>query len=80
LALRVTINYQTRHGIDIYVAIPSTVGLLRQARRRVLRVIGRKYPKCAKRLEETYGEGDVKGRRATEEDLVREVELTRAFF
>jgi IS5 family transposase len=62
------------------VAIPSTVGLLRQARRRVLRVIGKKYPRCAKRLEETYGEGDVKGRRATEEDLVREVELTRAFF
>jgi len=23
----------------------------------VLRVIGKKYPKCAKRLEETYGEG-----------------------
>lgn len=62
------------------VAIPSTVGLLRQARGRVLRVIGKKYPVCAKKLEETYGEGDAKGRRATEEELVREVELTREFF
>lgn len=47
------------------VAIPSTVGLLRQARKKVLRVIGKKYPVCAKKLEETYGEGDSKGRRAT---------------
>lgn len=62
------------------VAIPSTVGLLRQARKRGLRVIGKKYPRCGKRLEETYGEGDLKGRRATEEELVREVELTRALF
>jgi len=62
------------------VAIPSTVGLLRQARKKVLRVIGKNYPVCAKKLEETYGEGDLKGRRATEEELVKEVELTRAFF
>lgn len=62
------------------VAIPSTVGLLRQARRKVLRVIGKKYPVCAKELEQAYGEGDSKGRRATEEELVKEVELTRAFF
>ncbi len=62
------------------VAIPSTVGLLRQARKKVLRVIGKKYPVCAKKLEETYGGGDSQGRRVTEEELVREVELTRAFF
>lgn len=62
------------------VAIPSTVGLLRQARRRVLREIGKRYPVCAKRLGEGYGEGDPKGRRATEEELVKEVELTRALF
>ncbi len=62
------------------VAIPSTVGLLRQARKKVLRVIGKKYPVCAKRLGEIYGEGDSKGRRPTEEELVREVELTREFF
>lgn len=62
------------------VAIPSTVGLLRQARKKVLRVIEKKYPVCAKKLEESYGEGDPKGRRATEEELVKEVELTRAFF
>ncbi len=62
------------------VAIPSTVGLLRQARKRVLRVIGKKYPVCAKRLGETYGEGASKGRRTTEEELVKEVELTREFF
>lgn len=62
------------------VAIPSTVGLLRQARGRVLREIGKKYPVCAKRLEETYGEGDRQGRRVTEEELMKEVELTRAFF
>jgi transposase len=55
-------------------------GLLRQARQRVLRVIGKKYPRCAERLGKTYGEGDAKGRRATEEELVKEVELTRAFF
>lgn len=62
------------------VAIPSTVGLLRQARKRVLVEIGKRYPRCAKRLEETYGEGDLKGRGATEEELVKEVELTRQFF
>lgn len=62
------------------VAIPSTVGLLRQARRKVLRVMGKKYPICAKKLEENYGEGDFPGRRATEEELVKEVELTRALF
>jgi IS5 family transposase len=62
------------------VAIPSTVGLLRQARKRVLRVIGKKYPVCAKKLEETYGEGDSQGRRATEEELMKEVELTRELF
>jgi IS5 family transposase len=62
------------------VAIPSTVALLRQARRKVLGVIGKKYPVCAKKLEERYGEGDSRGRRATEEELVKEVELTRAFF
>jgi IS5 family transposase len=62
------------------VAIPSTVGLLRQARKKVLRVIGKKYPVCARKLEESYGEGDSQGRRATEEELVKEVELTRAFF
>ena len=62
------------------VAIPTTVGLLRQARQKVLRVIGKKYPRCAERLGKTYGEGDAKGRRATEEELVKEVELTRAFF
>lgn len=62
------------------VAIPSTVGLLRQARKKVLRVIGKKYPHCVEKLEQTYGEGDSQGRRATEEELVKEVELTRAFF
>lgn len=62
------------------VAIPSTVGVLRQARKRVLRVIGRKYPVCAKKLEEAYGEGDSQGRRATEEELMKEVELTRELF
>jgi len=62
------------------VAIPSTVGLLRQARKRVLKVIGKRYPLCAEKLGETYGEGDRRGRRATEEELVAEVELTRAFF
>jgi len=62
------------------VAIPSTVGLLRQARKKVLRVIGKKYPVCARKLEESYREGDSQGRRATEEELVKEVELTRAFF
>jgi IS5 family transposase len=62
------------------VAIPSTMGLLRQARRKVLREIKKKYPVCAKRLEETYGSGDTQGRRATEEELVKEVELTRSFF
>jgi IS5 family transposase len=62
------------------VAIPSTVGLLRQARVKVLREIGKTYPVCAKRLEETYGKGDSQGRRATEEELIKEVELTQAFF
>jgi IS5 family transposase len=62
------------------VAIPSTVGLLRQAREKVLREIEKRYPVCAKRLEETYGKGDQQGRRATEEELVKEVELTREFF
>jgi len=62
------------------VAIPSTVGLLRQAREKVLREIAKKYPVCAKQLEDTYGKGDYQGRRATEEELVREVELTRALF
>jgi transposase len=61
------------------VAIPSTVGLLRQARKKVLRKIEKKYPLCAKKLEETYGEGDSQGRKATEEELVREVELTQDF-
>jgi hypothetical protein len=36
------------------IAIPSTVGLLRQGREKVLRVIGEKYPICAKKLGETY--------------------------
>ncbi|MEW6141455.1 MAG: hypothetical protein AB1733_24800, partial [Thermodesulfobacteriota bacterium] len=45
-----------------------------------LRVIGKKYPLCAKKLGETYGEGDTQGRRVTEEELVKEVELTREFF
>lgn len=62
------------------VAIPSTVGLLRQARERVLREIGKKYPIRAKKWEERYGKGDTQGRRATEEELVREVELTRELF
>ncbi len=62
------------------VAIPSTVGLLRQARRRVLREIGKRYPGCGRRLEEVYGKGDGQGRRVTEEDLVKEVELTKEFF
>ena len=62
------------------VAIPSTVGLLRQAREKVLREIEKRYPVCASKLEETYGKGDRQGRRATEEELVREVELTQAFF
>jgi len=62
------------------VAIPSTVGLLRQARKKVLRVIGKKYPVCARKLGESYGEGNSQGRRATEEELVKEVELTRTFF
>jgi IS5 family transposase len=62
------------------VAIPSTVGLLRQAREKVLREIEKRYPVCAKKLEETYGAGDRQGRRATEEELVKEVELTRALF
>jgi IS5 family transposase len=62
------------------VAIPSTVGLLRQAREKVLREIEKRYPVCAKTLEETYGKGDRQGRRVTEEELVREVELTQAFF
>jgi IS5 family transposase len=56
------------------------VGLLRQARKKVLREIEKKYPLCAKQLEETYGGGDSQGRRATEEELVKEVELTQAFF
>jgi IS5 family transposase len=62
------------------VAIPSTVGLLRQARRRVMKAIGKRYPVCAGKLEKSYGQGDLRGRRATEEELVKEVELTRAFF
>ncbi len=62
------------------VAIPSTVGLLRQARRKVLREIEKKYPICVKKLGETYGGGDAQGRRATEEELIKEVELTRALF
>jgi IS5 family transposase len=62
------------------VAIPSTVGLLRQARKKVLREIEKKYPLCAQKLEASYGKGDLQGRRATEEELVKEVELTRAFF
>jgi len=62
------------------VAVPSTVGLLRQARKKVLRVIGRRYPVWAEKLAGIYGEGDAKGRRATEEELVEEVELTRRFF
>jgi IS5 family transposase len=62
------------------VAIPSTVGLLRQARKKVLREIEKKYPVCAKQLEETYGGGDSQGRKATEEELVKEVELTQALF
>ena len=62
------------------VAIPSTVGLLRQARRKVLRVIGKKYPLGAKKLAETYGQGDARGRKATEEELVKEVEWTRELF
>jgi IS5 family transposase len=62
------------------VAIPSTVGLLRRARKKVLREIERKYPVCAKKLGESYGEGKPRGRKVTEEELVREVELTRAFF
>lgn len=62
------------------VAIPSTVGLLRQAREKVFREIEKRYPVCVSKLEETYGKGDRQGRRATEEELVREVELTQAFF
>jgi len=62
------------------VAIPSTVGLLRQARNKVLGEIEKRYPVCAKKLEEAYGKGDRQGRRVTEEELVREVELTQAFF
>lgn len=46
----------------------------------MIKAIGEKYPVCAKKLEESYGEGDSKGRRATEEELVKEVELTREFF
>jgi transposase len=53
------------------VAIPSTVGLLRQAREKVLREIEKRYPVCAKKLGETYGKGDRQGRRATEEELVK---------
>ena len=62
------------------VAIPSTVGLLRHDRRKVLKVIGKRYPKSAEQLAEDYGEGDLKGRRATKEELVKELELTRQFF
>ena len=62
------------------VAIPSTVGLLRQARRKVLRVIGKKYPLGAKKLAETYGQVASRGRKATEEELVKEVEWTRELF
>lgn len=63
-----------------HVAIPSTVGLLRQAREKVLREIEKRYPVCGRKLGETYGKGDRQGRRATEGELVREVELTRTFF
>lgn len=62
------------------VAIPSTVGLLRQARRKVLKAIGKKYPKRAAELKGNYGVGDPKGRRATEEELMKEVALTRELF
>jgi len=61
------------------VAIPSTVALLRQARKKVLKEINKKYSLCAEQLGKVYG-GDFQGRRATEKELVREVELARAFF
>lgn len=54
--------------------------MLRQARKRVIKAIGKKDPLCAQTLEGSYGQGDMQGWRATEEALVREVELMRAFF
>lgn len=62
------------------VAIPSTVGLLRQARRKIITAIRKKYPVCAKKLQELYGKRDTKSRRATQEELLQEVELTRELF
>ena len=55
---------------SLNVTISSAEGLLRQTRRKVIGVIGKKHPRWAEKLGRTYGEGE----------LVKEVELTQEFF
>ncbi len=59
------------------VAIPNTVTLLRQARARVLRAVRRVNGQAARELEGRYLNEQRRRGRASEEELVQEVELSR---
>lgn len=63
------------------VAIPSTIGLLRQARKEVIKIIRKRLPKTGERLESEYLKGKaIKGGKPTQEELAEEIEITKRFF
>lgn len=61
------------------VAIPSTVNLLRQGRRKILRGIHQINPRRARSLTKRYGSKQRLFGKPTEEDLTQEVSLSREF-
>jgi len=61
------------------VAIPNTVNLLRQGRRIILRDIEKREPLVAKKLEPRYKSREELARKPTKEELVEEVEKSKAF-
>lgn len=61
------------------VAIPSTVNLIRQGRRKILKQIHQINPRRARSLTRRYGSKDKLFTKPTEEDLTQEVSLSREF-
>lgn len=61
------------------VAIPNTVNLIRQGRRKILKQVHKINPRRAKSLTKRYGSKAKLFTKPTEEDLAREVDLAREF-
>jgi len=61
------------------VAIKDTIGLLRQARERVLKRIWGRYPVCGKKLQERYEKTETVMKVIEGEELTKELEKTREF-